>query len=321
MTMKVDRPGIYALSAEAYHAQPAPGPALGSSGAVAIMRHCPARFWWNSDLNPLRELEDEAKLEFGTASHIAMLEPDQWATRIAIVEAYDWRTKAAQEKRNEARAAGLVPILEDAAIKITMMRAAIDAHPIASKAFVGGRAEASIIWQDRATGSWAKARPDYMPDHRNYLIDYKTVVSAHPRAFERHAYDMGYHQQAAWYLDGLAAVTGKRAHEYWFVCQEREPPFLVSVCRLAGDAIEWGAKLNRRALEIFAECVAANEWPGYRDPARPDADRAFDIGLPAYAAFQLAEREESGEFDRPRKPSPALLKRAAAFQAPLEVMP
>lgn len=322
---KVPGPGIYALSAEAYHAQPAPGPALGSSGAVAIMRHCPARYWWDSSLNPMQPEDDESKLEFGKAAHIAMLEPDRWADSVVIVQADSWRTKAAQEARDAARAEGKTPLLPDAATKIVQMRAAIDAHPIASKAFVAGEAERSIIWQDRATGSWCKARPDFMPDHRNYLIDYKTVVSAHPRAFERHAFDMGYHQQAAWYLDGLAAVAGKRAHEYWFVCQEREPPFLVSVCRLAGDAVEWGAKLNRRALEIFAECVATNEWPGYRDPSRPDADRAFDIGLPAYAAFQLAEREEAGELQPRRaalpKPSNKLLAAAAAFQAPLETTP
>lgn len=315
--MKVSGPGLYDLPNEAYHADVAPGPSLSSSGAVTIMRHCPARFWWESYLNPARPAEEPSpNRDAGAAAHVAMLEPDLWASKVVVVEAEDWRGKAAREARDDAHSRGRIPILRETAVKIAQMRIAIDAHPVASGAFRGGRAEASAIWRDAATGAWLKARPDYLPDHRRYLVDYKTVGNAHPRAVERHVYDMGYHQQAPWHLDGVEAVTGDRPGEYWYVCQERDPPYLVSVCRLAGDALEWGAKLNRRAIDLFAECVASGEWPGYRDPERPDVDRAFDIGLPPYAAFQLAEREEAGEL-RTRRPSRALLAAAMAAQAPL----
>jgi hypothetical protein len=300
---KITQPGCYlGMPNDTYHGDCCDGPSLSSSGAVTLMNECPARFWWDSPLNPDQEKEDKAAFDLGKAAHTALLEPATWESRISVIDADSYRTNAAKEAREAARAAGKVPLLPAQRDDIAGMREALLAHPIARKAWDGGVAEASYFYRDRGTGVWLKARPDFRPDHRRWIVDYKTTGSAHPRQFARRVYDLGYFQSAAWYMDAVAAVDGAMPEEWWFVVQETKPPYLVSVFLLDQRAVEWGRRLNRRAIDLFSECCATGKWPGYSESAQV-------IDLPSWGHFQLEERSEAGEFQtRSRRQDDADLK-------------
>lgn len=317
---RVDRPGIYSMPAELHHSDCCPTPSLSSSGAVQIMAECPARFWWNSYLNPGREPEENsAERDFGSASHVAMLEPDNWSTKVVVVEADSWRTNAAKAQRDEARKAGKVAILAEQAKRVSALSTAIKNHKLASHLLFAGATEQSIVWQDRATCVWLKGRADFIAFDQGHIVDLKTTSSAHPLAIERRAYDGGWFQQAAWYIDGLAAVTGRTVPLY-FVCQEQTAPHLVTVIQMDDDAIGWGRRMNRKAIEIFARCVERNEWPGYTIPG-VDMAKPVTIGFPNYAKFQLSDREAAGEFKsepRPVAPTKAEFQHAIHAQSPIK---
>ena len=304
----IQAPGIYDLRADVYHGNCCDGPSLSSSGARQLLEECPASFWWNSPLNPEFENEQKRDFDIGTAAHVALLEPETWRRRVIVIEADSYRGKEAREQRDEAYSAGLTPLLSEQAASVFAMSRAILAHPIARTAWSAGKAEPTYIWRDGPTGVWLKARPDFIPDHGRWIVDYKTTTSAHPRAFARRVFDMGHFQQAAWYIDGVAAVTGKAPAEWWFVVQETKPPYLVNVFKLHPHAVEWGRVLNRRAIDLFAECAAADRWPGY-------GETAAVIDIPEFAHFQLNQRHEAGEF-APRKPTKAQIEQAREFQAP-----
>lgn len=285
---KIDHAGMYDLTEEQYHGDCCGTPSLSSSGAVQLIDECPAIYWYNSYLNPDRPVEAPAKdADFGTAAHLLILEPERFQDRVVTVLKDDWRTKEAQETRNTARIAGRVALLAKDVERAKAVAAAVRAHPVAAKAFTGGLTEKSLLWRDAGSGVWCKSRPDYLRETQ--LVQYKTVPCAHPRAFERHAYDMGYYQRAAWELEACEKVLKRLSMSYFFVAQEREPPYLVSVCELADRAIEWGHMKNTKARAIFAECAAKNKWPGYPPWSK--------ISIPSYAEFQLEERRVAGEFE------------------------
>ena len=79
----------------------------------------------------------------------------------------------------------------------------------------------------------------------------------------------------------------------------------VSVITFDPPALHWGRIANRRACQLFARATAANDWPGFREPGQ-NRERAFRIGLPPWAIYQLQDREEAGEFT----PEPALRQAA-----------
>lgn len=311
--LTVTRPGVYrGMPAETYHGDCCDAPSLSASGAKLLMDECPAAFWHASTMNPDFVPERKREFDIGTAAHLVFLEPDLFGERVVVIDAADYRTKAARDARDDAYAAGKTPLLTEQARQVQAMRNALFAHPIARKAFSGGEAELSMFWRDQTFGVWLKTRPDYLPAHGRWVVDYKTAASANPRAFAKRAYDLGYFQQAAWYLDGVEATTGRRPEHFWFVVQQKDLPHLVTVCQLDEAAIEWGRLLNRKAVEVFARCLERGEWPGYRQPDAPHVDKAFIIGLPGYAHFQLQDRDDAGEF----KPTPEMLSLATRAQAP-----
>lgn len=277
----VSETGLYSgIPSETYHAQCASAPSISSSMARTLLDECPALMWANSSLNPDRVSEPKDHFDFGTAAHLVFLEPELLSERVTVIDADDWRTKAAKESRDEVRAAGKLPMLREQALSLEAMRKALNDNPLARQAFRGGNAELSAF--AKVGSVWMKARPDYLRSDIGALVDYKTSTTANPNEFARKAFSYGYHQQAAWYLDVMKAATGETFRDFWFVTQSKSAPFLVSVSRFDDDAIQAGRVLNRRAVDLFRRCVENGEWPGYRDPSTPDIDTAFVLALPAF---------------------------------------
>jgi hypothetical protein len=108
-------------------------------------------------------------------------------------------------------------------------------------------------------------------------VDLKTTVNADPREFGKTAYNFGYHQSAAHYIDGVKAATGEEL-PFHFVLVEKTAPYLVSVVELDTEAINIGRQMNDRAKRIYQECTNTGNWPGY-----PGSEL---ISLPMWAIYE-----------------------------------
>ena len=76
--------------------------------------------------------------------------------------------------------------------------------------------------------------------------------------------DLGYHMQAAHYLDmAIDHDLIDPDAPFRFVVQEKEAPFLVAVVSVGADYLALGRRDMRRAIDLWAECTRTNTWPGY----------------------------------------------------------
>lgn len=274
-------PGVWQdVPAEAYHADPVPGGSLSASGVKELVppKGCPARFRYNQD----HGRPDTAAFDFGRAAHRMVLgvgEP------IVEVQADNWKTKAAQQTRDEARAAGASPVLTRELEVIEAMAAALRQHPVAAALLAPGTGipEVTLVWQDDRTGINLRARLDWLrhsqPGHRLVIPDYKTCAEASPDAFARSADTYGYHTQADHYLDGVGRLLGEPDPAFVFIAQEKTPPYIVSVFELDHEAMQVGAVRNRWARDIYAHCQATGEWPAYVPDHEP-----YLLALPPWVA-------------------------------------
>lgn len=259
----ITEPGVYdGLDVDVYHADPVPGGSLSSSGAKKLLPPgCPARFRYERDNPP----EPKPHFTLGHAAHKLVLGA---GADIEVIDADSFRTKAAQQQRNDAHADGRIPLLTAEYDQVQEMAAAIRAHPIARHLFNpdAGKPEQSLFWIDERSGIWRRARVDWLPnrgDGRMLVPDYKTARTADPGQLPRDAYNFGYYQQAAWYLDGIEALGVADEAVFLFVFQEKDPPYLVTVAEFDPTALRIGRERNRQAIDIYAGCVASGEWPGY----------------------------------------------------------
>ena len=253
----ISKPGIFDDVGEAvYHGDryltTELGRSLSVSGAKTLLKS-PALFAYQRDNRP----PPKDVFDFGHVAHKYVLGVGD---EIVRVEADDWRTKDARTAREEARAAGQIPILAADDDRAHAMAAAVTAHPVASRLFSDGAAEQSAYWIDEQTGITRRARFDWL--RTNSIIDLKSAADASPDGFARAAANFGYGMQAVWYQDATEALLGRRLR-FVFVCVEKEPPHQIGLYVISPAWEDLAHAQNRRAITTFAACESSGHWPSY----------------------------------------------------------
>lgn len=287
----IDKPGIYSDVAEIlYHADPVVEPSLSSSIAKLMVGRSPRHAWFEHPrLNKSKALEVEAPtkaMDIGTAVHKLVLGEGK---AIREIPADDYRGGVAKKLRDEARAAGMVPILSGDFANVKLIaEAARDqlAGTDLAGIFDAGTPEATGVWRDEVAG-WCRIRLDWLPDAAREgghitVIDLKTTGgSAQSTDWERTAFDMGYDIQDSFYKRGLRVLLPNvRTVTFKFLVLEQEPPFGLSINEFSNQAQAEADMLVELGAKMWAACLARNEWPGYAgethhiDPPKWRSDRA-----------------------------------------------
>lgn len=257
--MIIDKPGLYwDIPEDEYHRDPVVGGSLSvTSSKLLLPPSCPALF----DYHRQHPKPSTRSMDLGTVVHGMVLGRGQ---QVAVVQADSWRTKAAQNERDEAEELGMVPMLAKDYDEATRIADAVKQHPVAGGLFAEGDPEISGFWQDPATGIWLRMRMDWMTHFEvPTIVDFKTTADVSPDHFARSVADFGYHRQDPHYRDGLAADldTDPDEIDFVFVAVDTAPPHLVMVYRLDDQAIQLGREQNKIAREIYRDCTQSGIWP------------------------------------------------------------
>ena len=253
-----------------YHAHRA----LGSS----IVRHfdevAPAQ-WLYERQNPTDSTADH--YEEGKAVHTLALGV---GSPVVLVDAADWRGKAAKEKRAEIRGNGGIALLPEAYYRVHEMAASLHAHPL-GVALRDGQSEMTGYSVDRESGLECKVRPDCMYRPRvgglTLVIDVKTTTSVDPRKIAESCWKFGYFRQAPFYKDRLLEHDIEVAFAFLFV--SKEPPYLATAIELLPEAEEFGRRRNCETLAAIARCTQTGLWPAY-------GPEIHQVDLPSWAYKQ-----------------------------------
>lgn len=251
-----------------YHADPCPEPSLSASIAWALINRSPAHARIKHPrLNPDFVPEEKAIFDLGSAAHHMVLRQAFWREEIVQIDAPDWRAKAAREKRDEAREAGLVPILTGQYEALERMVAILESHPQARNAFREGTPEVTLVWYDEDTGVWCRIRPDWQPRAPDLpWPDYKTTADAKPEMWDRRfAADHGGLLRAAFYEEGIRRCCDVADPTLFYVVQETAPPHAIVIRVVESDstAMEIGRRMMHQAMAEFARCLEFGIWPSY----------------------------------------------------------
>lgn len=281
-TIVVTEPGIHPMSAEAYHLDPVPEGSLSSSGVKKLLPpSCPAIFKYERDHGQ----PHKKTFDFGHAAHQKVLGV---GPEIVVVPFDNWRTAEAQAMQKVAHAEGKVPLLEKDHQVVLDMAAAIRAHPLASRFFGQGTGEPEVpmFWRDAETGVWRRSMVDWLRNGtgRPMIVDYKGLAKVDNASLSKTLVDYGYAGQAPFYLDGaqaLGLVDDDAA--FVFVAQMKTPPYLINTWQPDDKAIAYGRAINRKAIDIFAQCQESGVWPDY------SGGEIQEIALPAWVERQFEQ--------------------------------
>ena len=266
------RPGVYDIPEDDYHGDAAPAPSLSAGCAKTLLTASP----WHAaaehprlaamldDLPPRIGDEDEpSRFDVGRAAHAIITGV---GGEIARVEANDWRSKAAKEARDEARAAGMTPLLSEQADRVEVLVEAAVAQLVARVGYnpFGKREqnEQSMFWRDGDV--WCRARPDAIDYEHRILWDLKTTgMLADPQAWtDTQVRATGIDLRAAHYLHGAKHLIGP-GWRYVFAVVEARWPHALSAVELPGSMLDTGEDMRKRAVGLFGRCLASGNWPAW----------------------------------------------------------
>jgi exodeoxyribonuclease VIII len=237
------------LSNAEYHAHLA----ISKSG-LDLMSRSPAHYRFRAPRKPSRAME------LGTAIHTAILEPDRFAAEYMLLSGVDDRRSSVYKEATKQY--GTERVLTGAeADQVAGMQESVAGNRHAQNMLrhADARTELSIITTDPVTGVPVKCRFDLLVGNR--ALDLKSTADARPDAFCKSIANYRYHVQAAFYTDVFHWETGDNLAAFGFFAVESDMPHANAIYVLDDDSLEFGRKLYRRDLDLYAECLNSGNWP------------------------------------------------------------
>ncbi len=286
----IETPGAYDIPMDLYHQDPCIEPSLSRSTIRDLIMRSPKHAWWNHPrLNPTYQPDDgNGKFDVGTASHSILLEG---INNVEVVDADDWRTKAAKEARDLARKEGKTPLLPHQFEEVKKCVLAVENQIYGcteldiQNLMTDGAHEMSFFWKEDAT--WMRSRLDWLSHDRKVILDLKfTEMSANPGDLARHILNLGLDIQAVLYSRAVEAVYGDDKPKMVFVFCEVQEPYLCSFVSLPPDFLALAQSKIDYGIWTWRECIKNDEWPAY-------PNRVVYSELPAWAVTAWEEKAEA----------------------------
>jgi hypothetical protein len=219
----------------------------------------PAHAWLEHPRLGNQRRKPTAAMDEGTLMHRLLLGA---GAPIEVLDFDSFRTKAAQEARDAALAAGAIPVKREAFEEAQAGVVKILANMQAFGVTFDGTSEVACEWT--SNGVVCRAKMDHVNTAVHAILDVKKMESCHPKAIQAAMVRYGMDIQAAAYREAYAAIHGADA-EMTFVCVEFDPPYSVVPARTGTLMRELGRRRWDYAKSLWARCLESNHWPGYTE--------------------------------------------------------
>lgn len=252
-----------------------------SKSGLDLIAKSPLHFW-DRYINPNKEQMDKKALKIGRLAHALLLEPELIDKEYNILpcekqisldddawlaykdspqfNAYEWKITEKLAKfigTDDTRETIKVSDYLDVKRMVGFLKQSLEANLVLSD----GEPEVSFYNID---GNHTKrCRADFLRND-NIIVDYKTVAGGFfsdgsADSFQRTAYKLGYHKQAAWYMDIISAELGVQMEGFIFIVQEKTRPYAYEIYQLDDEFIDVGRKEVAKNYDLYKKCMEANQ--------------------------------------------------------------
>lgn len=117
----------------------------------------------------------------------------------------------------------------------------------------------------------------------SFILDLKTAATGDPEDFMKQAYNLGYHIQAAAYVDAYRKLGMFK--DYWFLVVETSEPNNITVFKADKDFMELGHEEYKYLCKEFKMCMETDQF--YKGYEFRSAMGYFHLDIPAWAKQRL----------------------------------
>jgi len=245
---------------------------------------------------------DSEAMTLGRAIHARLLEPDVYRERFRIALHCEAVLKSGDRKGRQCgnssayyvdgqwlcgtHGRGNEPVADvisqEDADRVGAIAEKVKGHKVIRLLRQRGGYEATIVWE--MEGELCKGRLDKLIPRSEKLpsvvVDLKKCRLGHAKLdlFEKAILNYNYDMKAAWYVDGVAALTGDPPGFVW-IAVEDEYPYGVNVVQADRETLLVGRIRYRELLGKYLRSKSSGEWDGYTKDI-------VSGGLPDWAKIQ-----------------------------------
>jgi hypothetical protein len=277
--------GVHDIPLRDYLADPCPQPSLRSSDIDTMLRQRPAHV---RALHP--RLTDDPKyairkatrrMDLGTVVHelvlgkgagFCVIDPAQFLTKKGL-PSKSKNTDEYRAARAEATAKGLTVLdpAADAAAQRIAERIVKRLEVFLGKWPIADVTEQTLIWTETIDGAevWCRTRPDIFVPELGLVVDLKTCGTGlgEDELQRTMSHDDGaFFIQTAWQQRGAVQLFPElagRIDPLTHIFAETEPPYEPRPVDASAIALQEAKLRCLRAVERFAACLAADDWPAW----------------------------------------------------------
>lgn len=205
----------------------------------------------------------ESYFAVGTAIHTFLLEPSKFKERVVEIPADVLASNGAKSgnKWKEFEAANDKKVLLKPAEMQSVLACveSIMQHPSAMEILAAPAHVEQLITAD-IFGVTAKGIPDICIKRGGVVVDVKSTATVDEYEFRSQVRKLGYHIQAAWYLELCSAFYGKTYNQFVFIAVETEAPYRCRCYYLDDAFLQEGRMIAEGLAAEYARRYAANDW-------------------------------------------------------------
>lgn len=273
--------GVYTdISIEDYHANKTHVSSTVLKYAKESLKHYD---WYKRGL-----LQQSAKshFDFGNAFELALLSPDEYLKKVAIMPENDWLAEIKEGNpdvktwRNTsiyklrysewmAENSGKYIINEngnESFETIEEMLSSCYQDKVIQGLIKNTEYQLSLFWTDPVSGIKLKTRPDICKRKKNVIVNLKTTLDGSPEAFSKDINKYDYALQAC--IESLGCVASgimPDVDNYFWLVVEKVAPFNATIYEFAKSDLEACMDNLEFLLNRIAKAEKQNLWPGYSD--------------------------------------------------------
>jgi len=278
--------GLVNVPEDVYHA----GPGISqSSFKKLVYPNTPADF----KLSLSKRSAPTQAQTIGSATHIAILEPNLFDGAVAMSPKFDRRTKKGKEE-SAAFAEdnkGKLILNEVEYNQCLQMRDSVYSVDETKELFEGNKLLVEHSAYSYAhTGELVRGRADAILVDNKEVIDLKTTIAAWPGSFMKSIVNYGYHIQAAFYLDLFTEASGVSFDKWTWIAVEKHAPYKHMTYTASKELLDVGRSEYQACLDLLWKCKKEDHWPAYTKERQ-------EITLPKWKLNNQENPNEEEVFD------------------------
>lgn len=221
----------------------------------------------------------------GSLFDLALTDDASLEHSVAISEFADFKTKAAQQWRDEQIADGKLIVTEESLEHARKAATAVRSHHVAGAILEGCDFQTAVVGEIH--GIPAKCLIDILPaagsEWEETIVDYKTTTSGiDDDAIRKTIGSFKYHWRAAFYRTLFNKVSSDRHCEDWAFIFQDQQTLEVRCVKLNADDLGLGSRMIKAAVHEFIRC--ANNGVGSRY-----ARSMSELGVMPYTSIAESE--------------------------------